>query len=268
MLQDTQPVSLAPATIIDTQKALHSFGLLMQPDSLFHLLCLVGPAKTGKSHLLTKILPFLAQHSYDARVALLDVRNQSLTVPQILNTAGSYLGRQAFQGYYEAHQTWCQRSQVTIQDSKAFLSFISISAASNSADDARNRDIFLTTAFLQELVQQAQQPVLLLIDNVDRASAYLQDWLITEFLAQSLPLAHLRFVIAAQTLPEPERGGLAGTLTVPLGSVRDVEEYLSYCRIRHPALEEQSVRDLAQASGYVPGLFAELAIVWEQEGDS
>lgn len=157
---------------------------------------------------------------------------------------------------------------MTIQDAKAFLSFISISAASNSADDARTRDIFLTTAFLQELVQQAAEPVLLLIDNVDRASAYLRDWLITDFLAQSLPLAHLRFVLAAQTLPELEGRSLAGTLTVPLGPVRDDEEFLSYSRMRHPALEEQSVRDLARASRYVPGLFAELAIVWEQEGDS
>lgn len=57
MLQDIQPASPAPTTTIDTQMALHSFGLLMQPDSAFHLLCLVGPAKTGKSHLLTKVFP-------------------------------------------------------------------------------------------------------------------------------------------------------------------------------------------------------------------
>jgi len=267
MLQDTRPDPLAPAPMIDSQKALRSFGLLMQPDSPYHLLCLVGPANTGKSHLLTKVFAFLAKHVYQWRVALLDVRHQSLTVPQVLNIAGSSLGRQAFQGYYAAHQTWFQRSLVTIQDSKAFLSFVSISAASKSDDDARHRDAYLTTAFLQELVQQPEQPVLLLIDNVDRASAYLQNWLIKEFLSQSLPIAHVRFVIAAQTLPELEKGSLAGTLTVPLGPVREVEEFLSYCRIRHPALEEQSVRDLARASRYVPGLFAELAFVWEQEGD-
>jgi hypothetical protein len=268
MLQDTLPVLPPPTATIDTQKALRSFGLLMQPDSPYHLLCLVGSANTGKSHLLTKVFPFLAQQSYQARVALLDLGHESLTVPDVLNTAGSSLGRQTFQGYYAAHQTWFQRSQVTIQDSKAFLSFVSISTASKSDDDAHNRDAFLTTAFLQELFQQPEQPVLLLINHVDWASAYLKDWLIKSFVAQSMPLAHVRFVLAAHTLPELEKASLTGTVSVSLGPVRDVEEFLSYCRIRHPALEEQSVRDLARASRYVPGLFAELAFVWEQEGDS
>src|SRR5205823_1804706 len=110
--------------IINTQEAITFFHNLMQSQDQMRLLRLVGEAKMGKSHLLTKVFPILAQQDYQARCAILDLRNQTLTVPDFLHHACSHLGSQAYH-YYTAHQEWLNRpKKVGIQQLLAFFSQI------------------------------------------------------------------------------------------------------------------------------------------------
>ena len=57
---------------INTHEAMNLFRALMQRESEFRLLRLVGDANMGKSHLLTKVFPTLAPKEFQIRHATLD----------------------------------------------------------------------------------------------------------------------------------------------------------------------------------------------------
>ena len=73
---------------INGEEILALFHELMQPDSDQRVLRLMGQAKLGKSHLLTKVFPTLARQEQAAcRHAILDLRSQAQGVPDVLHSA-------------------------------------------------------------------------------------------------------------------------------------------------------------------------------------
>ena len=77
---------------IDTHEAIRLFHEIMQFSSETRVIRVIGDANMGKSHLLTKIFPTLAVQNYQARYAILDLRNRVLTIPDILHFACAFLG--------------------------------------------------------------------------------------------------------------------------------------------------------------------------------
>jgi hypothetical protein len=65
-------------------------------------------------------------------------------------------------------------------------------------------------------------------------------------------------VVAGRWVPEPHGSYAALTRSYELQPVREIHEYISYCRQIGAALGEQSIRDLALAFDYVPGSFADV----------
>src|SRR5437879_2850443 len=116
---------------IDTHDAISVFHQLMQPDSEMRLLRLVGHGKMGKSHLLMKVFPVLAQKDYHARYATLDLRNSLYRVPDILQMACSFIGAKECAGYNAAYQAWITRSRnrssLEVKGIRALFSFLRIS---------------------------------------------------------------------------------------------------------------------------------------------
>src|SRR5437763_11854993 len=72
---------------IDTYEAVKLFHQLMEADSQLRVLYLVGTANMGKTHLLTKVFPVLAQHQYQARCVFFDLHNRIYSVSDLLNMA-------------------------------------------------------------------------------------------------------------------------------------------------------------------------------------
>ncbi|HEY6541993.1 MAG TPA: hypothetical protein VIZ18_13705 [Ktedonobacteraceae bacterium] len=144
---------------INTAGAVNLFHQLMQPDSQIRILHLVGDGKMGKSHLLTKIFPHLAQQDYQARCAVLDLSYQFLTVPDILNQACDQFGDQCCDGYYAAEQAWINRPKVDVKGLTTTFSRVGI-FAKDGVDDARDKARSLTTAFARDVSKLSDKPLL------------------------------------------------------------------------------------------------------------
>jgi hypothetical protein len=77
-------------------------------------------------------------------------------------------------------------------------------------------------------------------------------------LVQLAPLPHLRIVVAGRGVPEPHGSYAAFTRSYELQPVREIHEYISYCRQIGAALDEPSISTLALAFDYKPGAFADV----------
>jgi hypothetical protein len=247
-----------PFPTIDQQDAIDLFHELMQPESPFRVLRLLGPAKMGKSHLVTKVFPNLAWDTYQAHRAVLDMRNQAQTITDILHAVYSSLGHDIpFPAYYATHQEWLGRSRVGVGNVQAVLSFLTIRAGEEEAESHRWAR-HLTAQVAVDLREVSNAQVVLLFDALDRASESTQGWLMDMLLVQLALLPHLRIVVAGRWVPEPHGSYAALTRSYELQPVREIHEYISYCRQIGAALGEQSIRDLALAFDYVPGSFADV----------
>jgi hypothetical protein len=102
--------------------------------------------------------------------------------------------------------------------------------------------------------------VALLFDALDGADENTRGWLMDTLLVQLAPLAHVRIVVAARSLPETSSSYAALCRSYELPPVVEEEEYIAYCRQVGAQLVEQSIRDFARACDYKPGFFVDWAI--------
>src|SRR6266566_8495384 len=242
---------------IDTYEAVDLFDQFMRPDPKIRILRLVGDAKMGKSHLLTKVFPELVHQRYHARCAVLDLRNRMHTVPDILHMASSLLEVKNFDGYFAAHREWSNRPQVKAEGVYAFVSSLKITGR-GSADEAQARDRDLTTQFVKDLDKLNDRLLLLLFDSVNEAAESMQIWLMATFLVSVSQLPHVRVIVAGRSLPGAHGSYTLFCKSYRLQAITEVEEYITYCKKLNAMLGEQSIRDFAYACDYIPGMFVDL----------
>ncbi len=243
---------------IDTLEVIRLFHEIMQLSSDMRVVHLIGDANMGKSHLLTKIFPKLAEQNYQARYAILDLRNRVLTIPDILHFACASLGESHFDRYHAAYHQWSTKPKVNVQRMTAIASSVNI-VAQETAEDRQTRDRELTNQFVQDLSQLNDTLVLLLIDSFNEAKEEIKIWLMDTLVALVSQYTHVRVIIAGRTLPDAPGSYATCCQTVRLRAVKDIEEYITYCKKINATLEEQSIHDFAFAVDYTPGLFANLA---------
>ncbi len=222
------------------------------------VLCLVGEGKMGKSHLLTKIFPVLAR-DYDARYAILDLRNESDTILDLLHLVCSQLTPHDFTHYYTAHNLWADRLSINVEHITTILTRLNIHSR-DSVEATQSRNRHLTTQFVQDLSELADAPLLLLFDSVECATEGKQFWLMHSILPQLSPFGHIKVVVAGRSLPAIHGSYAANCRKCRLASIEDDSAYVAYCQQLHlrGRLGEQTIRDFAFACDYTPGLFAEL----------
>lgn len=245
--------------MINTQEAVTLFRLLMYPDSQMKILRLFGETKLGKSHLLTNVFPILAKKDFQARYAILDLRNAAHTICDILHMTCAQLDGLTSNYYYSAYQEWIDRPKVGLEHLYAIFSRVYISAK-NSSSDLRLRENHLVTAFIKDLKTLNDKPLMLFFDSVDRADESIQIWLMDTLLVQLSTLPHVRVVVAGRSLREPSGSYAAHCRSYQLSPIEDVEAYIAYCKEANIVLSEQSIRDFALAFGYKPGIFVDYVL--------
>ncbi len=242
---------------INTIEAIKLFRELMKPNTNYRVMRLVGNGKMGKSHLLTRIFPYLAQQDYRARCAILDLRHQFHVVPDIFDQACSQMGEEHFNGYYAADRDWSSRPKVEVKDLHVKLARIDISAKDN-VEDFRDKDRHLTIHFIKDVSKLNDVPLLLLFDGVDNTNEPLRIWLIEMLLVKLSRIDHVRVVMAGRYLPEAHSSYKIFCRDYQLLPVTEIEAYMSYCQNICPMLSEEAVKTLAKAFDYNPGLFVEV----------
>jgi hypothetical protein len=243
--------------MINTQEAIKLFRHLLQSNSQMRVLRLVGATKIGKSHLLTKVFPQIVHELYQARLAIIDLRNPAHTIPDFLDIASRQLGDQACNNYARASHHWTNRPKVEVKGLLAKFARISISAK-DSIDDAFDRDRYLAEHFLNDLAKLDDKPLLLFFDSVDCSTKAIQTWLLDTFIPQVSTLPHVRVVIAGCDLPEASGSYTASCKSYRLKPVKKVKEYVTYCQMINATLPEDIIRILVSAARYTPGFFVEL----------
>ena len=238
---------------IDTNEAINLFHQIMQSQIRF--LRLIGDAKMGKSHLLTKVFPDLVRQQYHALFALLDLRNRLHTVPDILHMACYQLGIKHFEEYLAVHRELSNRPRVEAQGITTLFSSVKITGK-DGPDEAQARDRDLTTQFVKDLSKLNE--VLLLIDSVNEATESMQTWLMETLLVAVSQLPHVKVIVAGRSLPGAHGSYNLLCKSYRLQAVTEIEEYIIYCQKLHTTLGEQSIRDFAYACDYIPGMFVDL----------
>lgn len=244
---------------IDTDEVINLFRQFLDTNSTTRMFYLVGEAKLGKSHLLTKVFPALAQQEYQTRHAIIDLRYPMHTIPDILSLTSSQLDGNQCTNYQKAYQAWANQPKVSIEHVFLFLSSLTLSTKQEH-DDLRKSESYLTAEFIKDLEVSSDRPLLLLIDHVDNATEKVQAWLINTFLVQALLLKHIRVVIAGRLVPEPHGRHAASCLRYQLSPVTEEDAYIAYCHRLKVTLVEQSVRDIARLLDYRPGLFVDYVL--------
>jgi len=241
--------------MIDREDAVGRFQALITPVTPLRVLRLLGEAKMGKTHLLTKVFPALAQQQRTP-CAVLDLRNRQQTIITHLHNACEQLGRDHFPAFDQAYTSWINQPQIQVSGLRAVLSIIS--ARSRGEEDEMTRVIpYLTRCFVGDLRQRADQALVLIFDQVDDAAPETQMWLMDTFLGQVHGLAHVRVVVGGRIIPEALGTYARFCENYELTPVKEEKAYIAYCRDIGASLVDQSICDLAKALGYAPGVFAE-----------
>jgi hypothetical protein len=245
-----------PAPIINRQEAIDLFQQFMQPASEFRVLRLMGEAKMGKTHLVAKVLPILAEQGFQAHCVFLDLRNQAQTILDVLDAARGLLGDYAFANYDRAYDRWLHRPKVEVTSLRTTLSKVQI-RAEDEASEERKLTRHLTNQFVADLRNLTDTPLLLIFDQVDDCDKTTQNWLMHTLLVLVAPLDHVRVVVAGRFVPDPSGSYSLNCHSYELLAVQKVEAYIAYCHQIGASLVEQSIRDFARAFDYKPGLFAD-----------
>lgn len=238
---------------IDTEEVVSRFLHFMQPDSNIRVLRLIGETKMGKSHLLAKVIPSLVEQNDKTRYAILDLRNRMYVVPDILDMACSLLGLEYFAFYSDASRDWRGRLQ---RDPRRGQS--NQGSRQSISEFTQNRDRDLTLQFAKDLSRLDDKILLFLLDSVSNAHEYMQSWLANTFLPYVSQTAHVRSVVAGRSLPDVHSSYALYCEDYQLQAIKNVNDYVDYCRELNTLLGEQSIRDFAYACDYIPGMFAEL----------
>jgi len=242
--------------MIDREEAVTHFRALIDPVTPLRVLRLLGEAKMGKTHLLTRVFPALAQQ-HGIRYAVLDLRNMQQTIIAHLHNACVQLGWGHFPTFDQFYTAWITQPQIQVSGLQAMWSIIS--ARSRSREDDTIRVIpHLTRCFVDDLRQIDPPQLVFIFDQVDDAAPETQTWLMDTFLGQVQGLAHIRVVVGGRTLPDALGNYARFCANYELTPVQEEKAYIAYCREVGACLGEQSIRDFAKASRYVPGGFAEI----------
>jgi hypothetical protein len=245
---------------INTLTPVNLFRQLMLPSSQNRVMHLVGDAKMGKTHLLTKVFPHLVQQDYQARYAILDLSNQIYQVPDILNQACFQLGDTCCDGYFAAAQAWSNRPKVDVRGLNTTFSRVGI-FAKDGVDDANDKARNLTIAFAKDVGKLNDKLLVLLFDCVDeQAEEEMRTWLTGMLMVALFQFAHIRVVIAGRSLAEAHPSYKALSLRYQLLPVKEIAAYVEYCQDFGLTLPEQSVQTLAHAFDYIPGSIAEVLL--------
>jgi len=245
---------------INREKSINLLRQLMQPTNDFRIVRLLGEAKLGKSHLLTKVFPSIARQDCGAHCAILDLRGGGQAIADVLYTACNLLSGLIFQGYYDAYQEWVSQSRLQVSGLKAVFSLVQIRSA-GEAGEIEKAACHLTSRFVGDLRCQIGTPVLLLFDAVDSAAETTKRWLMDTLLVQLSTLSHVRVVVAGRSVPEASGSYAAMCRSYQLLPVDDEEAYVAFCReIGVVGLGEQSIRDMARVFDYKPGMFVDYVV--------
>lgn len=243
---------------IDRVPALTLFSDIMHPDTTYRVLRLLGEAKMGKSHLLTKIFPAIARRQYNTECAVVDLRN-GITVSDILHNVCTQMGGESrFPAYFAAYADWTNRPAVEVKGLQALLSSISVKAG--QSDDPRRKERLLVTKFLADLTAMAPSTLLLMFDAVEQSDPAIQTWLMHDLLPGLTAKPHIRVVVAGRTLPDAAGSYAAYCHTFQLTPVEDESAYIDFCRELNLPIGEQSIKDVARVLDHKPGLFVELVL--------
>lgn len=245
---------------IDREPAIMLFHQIMQPAPTHWALRLLGEAKMGKSHLLTKVFPLLAQHTYHTPYAVVDLRGSRATVPDILHQTCAQLGGEVrFPAYYAAYDAWLNRPVVQVKGLQALFSSLSIRASDPGAD-ARRVERQLTTKFVADLAHLAPQTILLIFDALEQSDSTVQDWLMTELLVGLTPFEHVRVVVAGRVIPDAAGSYVSRCHSYELTPVSDENAYITYCQTLSLDIEEVVIKRFAYLLDYKPGLFVDMVL--------
>jgi hypothetical protein len=224
--------------VINTKEAIHLIYRFLQADNEKRIFLITGNTCMGKSHLLNQVFRPLAHNVYGMHCIMLDLRNPAHTILDLL-----CMIRNQCDDCILDENTW-----------RAFFS-----------KDRLPRNNSLLTSYVAKELKGLDKPVLFLIDSVEGAKKTTSAWL-TEILLPTLisSLSQVRIVMTGRCLPQVH--GRYVELCTPqppsppyqLGSVEDEEAYIDYCEHLNVNLVEQSIRDLAYACDYTPGIFATL----------
>lgn len=259
-----------PGMTIDRQEVIDLFDQFMQSDSHLRVLRLHGEAKMGKSHMLTKVFPVLAQQKHQAVCAVVDLRSQ-VNIPDILHTMSSFLApRILFSNFNAAYQEWLNRTVIQVKGLTAIFGKITIRTQEETRLAAERTARHLSAQFACDLREFTDASVLLLLDSIDNTDSSIQEWVMNMLLAQLASMEHVRVVVAGRYVPEVAGSYAASSISYELKPIRDESAYIAYCRQMGVALNTQSVRDMARVFGYRPGLFADFVIPkftnWKSSG--
>src|SRR5687768_11604015 len=120
---------------INAHEVISRFLHFIEPNSEFRVIRLLGDAKMGKSHLMTKVFPGLCQQYSQYCCAVIDLRHPTQTVPDFLHSACAQLSRSiTFPTYFAAHDEWIKRPIIHIKGLQSLLSRITVSYSHNSND--------------------------------------------------------------------------------------------------------------------------------------
>lgn len=245
-----------PAKTINLREAIELFGQIIKPNNQHRILCLLGDAKMGKSHLVTKVFPKLAR-KFQNHCAVIDLRTRTQTIADILHNACALFGPDLqFPNYNKAYEESIERPSVDVKGLKSLFSNIRITSKSEGGE-SRKEILHYTTKFVEDLRDIGAKPLLFLFDQVDDADIMIQNWLMDTFLVQITPLTHVRTVLAGRSMPK-----ISGSCTVAcqyynLQPVQELDEYVVYCHRIGAKIGEDGIRALAQYLDYIPGKFVD-----------
>jgi hypothetical protein len=260
---------VAPASheTINRLDVVSLFHAMMQPDSRCRVLRLIGDAKSGKSHLVTKVFPAIAQDN-GVPCAVMTLRNTSQDAADILHAICSYLGGiETFTSYQAAYEQMQNRARAQVSGVQAWFSRVSMKVEPG-ADDPKKLGRDLVPHFVAGLRQKKDALIWLLFDAVNDATGMMQEWLTDTLVGQAAALAHVRIVVAGRSVPEPCGSYTALCRSYELLPVEEEEAYIHYCSKIGAVLPEQSIRDFARACKYRPGLFADLVVPTFARGEA
>lgn len=242
---------------IDRADLISRFHELMTPNSSYRIIRVFGESKSGKSHFLTKVFPHLAYRVYSCNCAVIDLRNPTQSVLDVLHITCGLLGTEAtFPSFNSAYQAWLSQPNIEVKSLSSWFSSISIRARDESREYKKINQ-HLTAKFVTDLRNISDKLLLLIFDTVDQADESIQGWLMGTLLVSITNLEHVRVVVAGRTVPEAYGSYAALARDFELSPVVDIDEYIAFCSRIGVRLSDQSIRDIAHALDYMPGFFAE-----------
>lgn len=250
-----------PFPLIDRREPLDLFNQLMHSESTFRVLRLIGKAKYGKTHLVSKVFPnVIEKEEFEAEYCIIDLRNKTQEITDILHSINTSLGGESrFPCYHSVRNKWANRSRVSLENLRMTLSLIKINL-NDSASEQKHLIHDLTDGIVSDLNTLNSNQIILVFDAIEQATEYTRDWLMNNLLVQLAQINHVRIILAGQLIPEPAGNYTNACLTSQLLPVNDVGEYILYCNQVGINLTEETITEFAYILDYNPGMFAEMII--------